>query len=160
MRVILDSQLRIPLDARVLNLTSSASTLLVTTTCVQAEKMREVQAKGAEVLTFDGTRPALRSVLEHLAGRGVLSVLVEGGGMVHAAMLEERLADKVVAFVAPKLLGGREAPTPVEGRGVESMVQAVTLHRLTVRQLGEDVVLEGYLQYPARVEVGAGASGA
>ncbi len=164
LRVILDSRLRIPLGARVLQLTSSAPTLIVTTTDAPAEKMREIQVRGAEVMTFNGPRPPLRWVLEQLARRGVLRVLVEGGGTVHAAVLEERLADKVVAFVAPKLLGGRDAPTPAEGSGVPSMAQAVTLHGLTVRQLGEDAVLEGYLRYPARTpagtEVGAGAVGA
>ncbi len=158
LRVILDSRLRIPLEARVMNLPSTAPTLLVTTVFAPPEKMRKVCARGAEVLAFDGPQPPIRWVLQQMAARGILSVLVEGGGTVHAAVLQEHLADKIVAFVTPAIVGGANAPTPVEGPGGESSASAAVLRHSVLRQLGDDVVVEGYVGYRAAADAPTGGS--
>ncbi len=150
LRVILDSQLRMPLEARVLNLPSRARTLVVTTTFASPEKISAVRAKGADVLVVDGSRPRVQWVLEQLAGQGILSVLVEGGATVHAAILEAQLADQVIAFIVPLILGGQTTPSPIAGRGVLSANDAVVLYGCTVRQLGQDLVVAGELRYPLR----------
>jgi len=150
LRVILDSRLRLPLDARILNLSSPARTLVVTSTTASAERVSSLRAKGADVLVFDGPRPPMRWVCEQLAAQGVLSVLVEGGAAVHAAALDARLADRLVAVIAPLILGGEHTPSPVAGSGVEAVQPAVVLRGLTVRRLGEDLVVEGTLRYPVR----------
>ncbi len=152
LRVILDSRLRIPLEARVLNVPSTAPTLLVTTVLAPPEKLNTVCASGAEVLVFDGPQPLIRWVLQQMAARGILSVLVEGGGTVHAAVLQEQLADKIVAFVTPAIVGGANAPTPVEGPGGGSSPSAVMLRHPVVRRLGDDVVVEGYVGYQAAAD--------
>ncbi len=155
-RIILDSRVRVPLEAKVLN--SAARTLIVTTTQASQAKIQAVREKGTDVLIYDGQRPPLPWLLRDLADQGVLSVLVEGGGTVHAAVLEEGLADKIVAFVSPSILGGLEAPTPVAGKGLVS-VSGVTirLDRFTVRQVGDDVILEGYVHYPSANSSAQGA---
>jgi len=145
-RVVLDSRLRLPLQARVLNLSSSAHTLVVTTTAAPAAKISAVRATGAEVLVCDGLRPPMRWVMQQLARREILSVLVEGGATVHAAVLEAQLADRLVAFIVPLILGGGHAPTPVEGAGPQE--HTLWLQECTVRQLGQDVVVEGALGDP------------
>lgn len=147
LRVILDSRLRIPLEARVLHLASPAPTLVATTTQALPAKVQAVRGQGAEVLMFDAPRPPLLPLLQHLGSRGVLSVLVEGGATIHTAVFEERLADKVIALITPAVLGGRDAPTPVEGAGLQSAGGPVRLDRPTVRWVGDDVVLEGYVRY-------------
>ncbi len=153
LRVVLDSRLRIPLEARVLNLSSQARTLVVTTMSAPSEKISAVRAKGADVLVFDGSRPPVRWALEQLAGQGILSVLVEGGATVHAAILEAQVADRVIAFIVPLIVGGQTAPSPIAGLGVLSVNDAVALRGCTVQQLGQDLVVEGKLQYPVRSPV-------
>jgi diaminohydroxyphosphoribosylaminopyrimidine deaminase/5-amino-6-(5-phosphoribosylamino)uracil reductase len=85
-------------------------------------------------------------LLEELARRTLISVLVEAGGTLLAALLEQRLIDEVVAFIAPKLVGGRAAPTPLAGRGVEDMAAALDLLDVTYERVGADVLVRGYLQ--------------
>lgn len=145
LRVVLDSRLRIPLQARLLHLRSAAPTLIAAGEQAPRERVAALRAAGAEVLVLPGERPALRDLLAVLAGRGILSVLVEGGGTVHAAALAEEVAHKVVAIVGPGLIGGAEAPTPVDGAGGPWADDMLRLVGVTVRRLGEDVVIEGYL---------------
>ena len=80
-----------------------------------------------------------------LAQRKIISALVEGGGALGASLLESRLVHKVLFFVAPKLVGGRDAPTPVEGIGVAQMADAIPLDALRVQRFGPDIALEGYI---------------
>lgn len=159
LRVVLDSRLRIPLRARVLHLNSPAPTLVVTGEQAPEDRLAALRAAGAEVLVLPGERPALRDLLGVLAGRGVLSVLVEGGGTVHASVLAEGVAHKVVAIVGPGLIGGAEAPTPVDGAGGFWGDGMLRLTGVTVRRRGEDVVIEGYLP-AARALLEAEAEGA
>jgi diaminohydroxyphosphoribosylaminopyrimidine deaminase/5-amino-6-(5-phosphoribosylamino)uracil reductase len=71
--------------------------------------------------------------------------MIEGGGGLLAAAFDARIVDKVLFFVAPKIVGGKQAPTPVEGAGVETIDEAVRLEYLTVHRYGEDVLIEGYV---------------
>ncbi len=159
LRVVLDSRLRIPLQARLLHLRSAAPTLIAAGERAPRERVAALRAAGAEVLVLPGERPALRDLLAVLAGRGILSVLVEGGGTVHAAALAEEVAHKVVAIVGPGLIGGAEAPTPVDGAGGPWADDMLRLAGVTVRRRGEDVVIEGYLP-AARAMLEAEAEGA
>ena len=148
-RVVLDSGLRIPLDARVL--AQNGAPVIVATTGHSAPEARAaLEARGVEVLMADGPdgRVDIRAVLAELGRRGVLSLLVEGGEAVHGAFLDAGLIDKVMVFVGPRIVGG-PAPAPVGGAGVDAMGQAWQIDRATVRQVGQDVVIEGYLGGPA-----------
>jgi diaminohydroxyphosphoribosylaminopyrimidine deaminase/5-amino-6-(5-phosphoribosylamino)uracil reductase len=136
LRVVLDSQLRIRQSARVVG----ANTLIAT--------VRNGRVGAAEVVRFpaaaDG-RVALAPLLDELGKRGILSVLVEGGGEVHASFLAEGLVDKAYAYVAPNLIGGREAPGPVGGYGVEHLADALHLRDLDMARLGDDILITGYV---------------
>lgn len=146
-RVILDSHLRLPLNARVVNLRSEAPTLVVTTAAAPAAARESLAARGAEVLVLpeeDG-RVAWQPLLAELARRQVTSILVEGGAGVNATALAAGVVDKVVAFIAPKIFGGKEAPSPVGGRGVADPEAAWRLEKLEVERCGEDIMLSGYL---------------
>jgi diaminohydroxyphosphoribosylaminopyrimidine deaminase / 5-amino-6-(5-phosphoribosylamino)uracil reductase len=136
LRVVLDSQLRIRQSARVVG----ANTLIATT--------RSGGMGLAEVVTLAATeegRVSLPDLLDELGRRNVISLLVEGGGEVHAAMFEAGLVDKVYAYLAPKLIGGREAPGPLGGRGIERLSEATGLTDVDVTRLGEDFVISGYV---------------
>ncbi|OAT81835.1 bifunctional diaminohydroxyphosphoribosylaminopyrimidine deaminase/5-amino-6-(5-phosphoribosylamino)uracil reductase RibD [Desulfotomaculum copahuensis] len=147
-RVILDSRARTPPGARVIKQQSSAPTLVAVTPDAPAERVAALKSAGAEVLMLpgDGGRVDLRTLLTELARRELTGVLVEGGGEVHASFLSAGLADKVVWFIAPLIIGGRQAPGPVGGDGPATLDGAVGLEQMTLTRYGEDYCLEGYVR--------------
>jgi diaminohydroxyphosphoribosylaminopyrimidine deaminase / 5-amino-6-(5-phosphoribosylamino)uracil reductase len=151
-RIVLDSALRIPLTARALE-RDAASVIVATTSRSRAEAHRALEGLGAEVIVADGPggRVDLRRLFEELGRRGMMSLVVEGGSTVHGACVDAGLVDKVLAFVAPMILGG-PAPSPVGGAGVEKIAQAWRLKRVSVRHLDRDLVIEGYFPAPSRGE--------
>ncbi len=136
LRVVLDSHLRTPPAAKLV----AERTLIYTKAETGGEELR---GRGAEVvrLTGRGRRVPIAKVLRDLAARGVLGVLVEGGAEVHASFLEARLFDRVVIYLAPKLVGGRRAKSPTGGRGVAEMAAALNLEIEAVERAGYDVVI-------------------
>lgn len=136
LRVILDSQLRTPHAAIVVG----PNTLIATT--------HEGQVGDAETMQFSASpegRVELMPLLDELGRRGILSLLVEGGGEVHSSFFGLGLVDRVYAFVAPILLGGRDAPGPIGGHGIEALADAVTLREVETERLGPDVLITGYV---------------
>jgi diaminohydroxyphosphoribosylaminopyrimidine deaminase / 5-amino-6-(5-phosphoribosylamino)uracil reductase len=103
--------------------------------------VRALQRAGVEVITLEVLD--MRVLFEELARAGLHSILVEGGGEVHASVLEAGLSDEFVVFVGPKAVGGRDAKTPVEGRGVTKMAEALRLTDVTVERIEDDVVIRG-----------------
>ena len=92
----------------------------------------------------DDTRVDLPSLLNHLGSRGVVNLLVEGGGSVHGAFFDKGLVDKVYAFVAPLIVGGETSLSPVEGLGVAVMANAWRLADIRTQQIGQDWLIIGY----------------
>jgi diaminohydroxyphosphoribosylaminopyrimidine deaminase/5-amino-6-(5-phosphoribosylamino)uracil reductase len=145
LRIVADSRGRTPLDARVLG--EGGKTLIATTDASPEEWRKEVEASGAEVavLPEDASgRVELRALLELAGTRGVLTLLVEGGGVLHASFFAARLADKVHAIIAPKIAGGALYPA-VAGEGVAHMQDALRLRDVEVERLGDDVLITGYV---------------
>jgi diaminohydroxyphosphoribosylaminopyrimidine deaminase / 5-amino-6-(5-phosphoribosylamino)uracil reductase len=136
LRVILDSQLRMPMSARAIG----TNTIVATT--------RAGRMGAAELLRLPASadgRVSLPPLLDELGKRGILSVLVEGGGEVHASFFAAGLVDKVYAYVAPRIIGGREAPGPVGGAGIEHLAAAIQLRELDTTRLGSDILITGYV---------------
>jgi diaminohydroxyphosphoribosylaminopyrimidine deaminase/5-amino-6-(5-phosphoribosylamino)uracil reductase len=148
LRVVVDSRLRTPPAARVVTGVAEARTLIVSTREAPADRVGAMRRAGVEIIVQDHTQGPvdLRLLMEELGRRGVLSVLVEGGGTVNAAILEAGIADKVIALVAPRLLGGADAPTPVDGMGLVDGRGSLRLRDLQLQRLGDDIVIEGYLE--------------
>jgi diaminohydroxyphosphoribosylaminopyrimidine deaminase/5-amino-6-(5-phosphoribosylamino)uracil reductase len=136
LRVVLDSQLRLRMSAKVVG----PNTLIATT--------RAGRMGAAEVLKLpaapDG-RVALEPLLDELGKRGILSLLVEGGSEVHASFFANGLVDKVHAYIAPRLIGGRDAPGPLGGAGVERLAEAIPLRDMDATRLGADLLITGYV---------------
>jgi diaminohydroxyphosphoribosylaminopyrimidine deaminase/5-amino-6-(5-phosphoribosylamino)uracil reductase len=149
MRVVVDSRGRIPPMARVL---AGPSPTLVATTAEAPPSWRAViEAQGAEILVFpskDG-HVDLRALLEELGRRDILTLLVEGGGVIHGGFFDAGLVDKVHAVIAPIIVGASEAPAAVAGRGAYRMAEALRLGDVTVERLGQDILVTGY---PGRVD--------
>ena len=146
-RVVVDSHARTPLGAKVFNPDSSSDTLIAVTENAPSEKVGALKSTGADVLTIeekDG-RVCLRSLMRELAQREITSVLIEGGGEINAAALQARIVDKLMFFVAPKLIGGKDAPGPIGGVGIPRLAEAYELRDVMTSQIGADVLIEGYL---------------
>lgn len=144
LRVILDSSLKTSLSAKV----ARAGTLFISVKDkAEKDRVHALEGTGAEVLELPGAVNGyvdVESVARLLAERGIYSVLLEGGGELASAFWQAKLIDRAVFFIAPKVIGGRDAKSPVEGTGLSrSMADAVMLGRLTVRRIGQDIALEG-----------------
>jgi diaminohydroxyphosphoribosylaminopyrimidine deaminase/5-amino-6-(5-phosphoribosylamino)uracil reductase len=136
LRVVLDSQLKIRQSALVVG----PNTLIATT--------RVGRVGAAEVLRLPPDAAGhvnLPALLDVLGQRGILSLLVEGGAEVHASFFTAGLVDKVNAYVAPRLIGGRAAPGPLGGEGVEHLAAAIHLDQLDFVRLGDDLLITGYV---------------
>ena len=144
-RVIVDSNARTPLNSTVVT-DKSARTIIAVTENAPSEKISALKNLGVEIIfAGDGERVDLRALMSELAAREISSVLVEGGGTIHFSMLKEKLADKILAFVALKILGGKNSLTAVEGAGFEKLSDAVNLKNFTAQKLGEDILLSGHV---------------
>ncbi len=153
-RVVVDSEGRLPLEARVLTQESNASTIVAVTRRAPEEKLAQLAAAGAKILVVNEDRLGmvdLNHLMDLLGQREIASVLVEGGAQINSAALAEGIVDKVAMFIAPKLIGGQQAPGPVGGAGVETMDRALRLEQVQVRQFGQDVLIEGYIPEGARL---------
>ena len=144
-RIIADSMARTPLTAKVVT-DGLAPTIIAVTELAPPERVEALQNAGVQVLTAGkGSRVDLRSLMKQLGQREICSVLAEGGGQIHFSLLKAGLVDKVCMFIAPELIGGRSALTPVEGEGFSSLGDAVRLGRMTTEMLDGDILLTGYV---------------
>ena len=143
-RIICDTRLRIPSDANVVETAKEIPTILATCQA-DPDRIRPFEEKGCQVLTLpeeDG-HVDLRALMRELGKRQIDSILLEGGGTLNWSALKSGIVQKVYCFTAPKLFGGIDARTPVEGRGVASPGEAFPLTHLKVTQVGEDLLIEG-----------------
>jgi diaminohydroxyphosphoribosylaminopyrimidine deaminase / 5-amino-6-(5-phosphoribosylamino)uracil reductase len=147
LRIIVDSRLRIPFTAQVLAQQDKAKTIIATTAVAPAARRSVLQKKGIEILTLPATqgRVSLPALLKELGRRGVMSLLVEGGSEMNAAMLKAKLVDHVLLYIAPLLLGGHNAKGLIGGDSPARLTRAISLNHMVLRSLGDDVVVEGEL---------------
>lgn len=138
LRVVADRRLRAPATAR---LFSAAGAIVVYTENEDATRRAALARAGAEVVVLPAVTPA--AMLADLHGRGIQSLLVEGGATLAGAFHDAGLWDRATVFLAPRLLGGTGAPAALGGHGVRELAQAVALERLAVRRVGEDLRITG-----------------
>lgn len=152
LRVVLDGRLRTSPGARVVTATaeSPAGTLIYTGPRPDLSRVEALQRAGAQVvpLPLDGEHLDLARMLADLAGRGVSSVLLEGGPTVAGALWRRHLVDRVVAFVAPKFVGDPEARPVLRAGPLALMSEATELSGVAVRRVGQDVMISGELPLP------------
>ena len=143
-RVVVDSSGRTPPDARMLR--QPGRTIIATSAGVDRHRVTRLEDAGADVLQFPGAdgRVKLSALLKYLGSQGVMSVLVEGGGQVLGAMFDAKLIDRVDAFVAPMLIGGAGAPSPIGGNGATFIADALRVERANIEPIGPDWLITGY----------------
>lgn len=150
-RIVLDSTLRIGDGARILSPDRGVATILAATSRAPEEKVRRFEELGAEVLRFPPDREGrvpLRALLEELGKREVLHLLVEGGGRVHGSFLDEGIADNILFFIAPMIIGDTEAPGPVQGCAPTSLAGLPRVRNVEIERFGEDILVRGDLHPP------------
>ncbi|SDR10498.1 bifunctional diaminohydroxyphosphoribosylaminopyrimidine deaminase/5-amino-6-(5-phosphoribosylamino)uracil reductase RibD [Virgibacillus salinus] len=136
-RVILDTSLRTPLDAAILN-DQQADTWLFTGKDVTEQDMAPFKEKsGIDVIKME--RLTIEDVLLDLGSKGIMSLFVEGGATVNSSFLEERRINQLITYMAPKLIGGKTAPTFIEGNGFQSMADTLSLEIKHVEMIDKDI---------------------
>lgn len=144
LRIVLDSSLRIPLDAKLVT-DSLAETWIFTAKQVDGNKKAVLEERGIRIFETSGeTRVDLPDVLRTLGEQSVSSLFIEGGGTVNASFLENGFIDKVVLYFAPKLIGGKNAPTFLEGTGFDLMKDAIDLEEGEFTKVGKDFKFTAY----------------
>jgi diaminohydroxyphosphoribosylaminopyrimidine deaminase/5-amino-6-(5-phosphoribosylamino)uracil reductase len=147
-RIIADTMARIPLESNVLNMKSSAGVILAATELAPAEKLKELKSKNVDIIItpLSNNHVDLNYLMKVLGEKKVDSVLIEGGSELNYSSLCSGIVDKVNAFIAPKIIGGCNAKTPVGGKGADFMKDAIKLDKMQIRQFGDDLMIEANIK--------------
>jgi diaminohydroxyphosphoribosylaminopyrimidine deaminase/5-amino-6-(5-phosphoribosylamino)uracil reductase len=143
-RLIIDPELRIPLKARLLQTLDQAPCVLIAGDRADSKTRQSLEKAGAEVLSV-GAGPGgldLATALKELKNRDWLSILVEGGGITAGSLMDAGLADEIMVFCAPCLIGG-DAPHPLRGRGIAGMDARIAVETFNTETLGDDILIQG-----------------
>ncbi|MFW5976580.1 MAG: bifunctional diaminohydroxyphosphoribosylaminopyrimidine deaminase/5-amino-6-(5-phosphoribosylamino)uracil reductase RibD [Bacillota bacterium] len=151
-RIVLDSNLRIPPDSQILNQKSSSRTIIVTGEEVNEEKITKLQDRvqdrdQIEILsyTLKDNKISLEKLLKDLHEREINSILVEGGGEINYSFINSGLGDKIYSFIAPKIYGGNDGVSVYRGKGPEKMKDIINLKKVEYEKLGDNILVKGYL---------------
>ena len=146
LRVIVDCRGRTPPAARVFN--EQGHTLVVLGKKAASENKARLAQAGAELLELPSSKGFVdvKQLLKALGERQITSVLVEGGGTLLGSLFDNGLVDKVVAFIAPIIIGGEDARTAVAGKGVEKVIDSIKLKRVKMEKIGDDIMVTGYVR--------------
>jgi diaminohydroxyphosphoribosylaminopyrimidine deaminase/5-amino-6-(5-phosphoribosylamino)uracil reductase len=155
-RIVCDSNLRTPLDS---NLVKTAREIPVIVAYTEQESIesedyealqerkRLLEENGVTcICTGTSSQVDLKVLMQELGKRKIDSVLIEGGASIHASALEQEIVDKVYAFVAPKIIMGETAKSPIGGKGIEKMQNSISLKRVSWKQIGNDICMTGYVK--------------
>ncbi len=145
-RLIIDSQLRISPRARILSTLREGEIFIFSSKCAPREKEEILTKKGLTIVRLFGHsgQASLSEVFAWLGRREISSVLVEGGSLLITALIEERLADRLLLAFSPRLIGGKEAFSFLEGKGIRRVKDALRLSRVSSFRIGGDILVEGY----------------
>ena len=147
LRIVLDSQLRIPLHSKIVT-SAKGDVLVVGTSAAPASRRKGLEEAGVQVLIADGNsgRTDPLKLVEHLAKERYLSLMVEAGSKVNWAMLDSQIADKILFYYAPKILGGLQSLPVAGGKGRMRRADAILLEHLTVHPISEnEFAVEAYV---------------
>lgn len=147
-RIIVDTTLKIPIDSKIVSSSKSIRTIVVTTKHSNRNVMKLLEDKGVEILTVNlkNNLVNLKEMINKLGELNIDSILIEGGSSLNYSAINENIVDKVQVYVAPIILGGESSKTPIGGQGVADIKEAFKLDKLEYKQVGSDILIEGYLK--------------
>ncbi len=146
LRIVVDSQLRIPARAQILSPDTARLPLIATTSAAPDSRIEELRDNGVEVVLFESDpdgRVSLVDLMRYLGRRNIQSLLLEAGSVLNGAALRSRIVDRVAFFIAPKLLGGEEGSPVFSGAGVKLLKDAVELQDIRSCFFANDILIEG-----------------
>jgi diaminohydroxyphosphoribosylaminopyrimidine deaminase/5-amino-6-(5-phosphoribosylamino)uracil reductase len=145
-RIILDTNLRTPLESKVCN-TKEARTIIATAN-IDSEKASLYQAKGVELLQVKTKNNTidLQDLISRLGKSGIDSILLEGGATVNFNAIQAKIVDRIESFIAPKIIGGKEAPSPVGGSGFDYISEVSELKLISQQQVGDDILISASIK--------------
>jgi diaminohydroxyphosphoribosylaminopyrimidine deaminase/5-amino-6-(5-phosphoribosylamino)uracil reductase len=143
-RVVLDENLQTDSEAQLMQTAKDFPVVVVTGQSPESQKSEVLKNLGAEIVHGHSKGRDLLGVMEELGNRSLHSVLVEGGATVAGNLIDAGLVDKVTFFLAPLVIGGREAPNAIGGLGPEKLIDALVLNDVEVVQHGRDIEVTGY----------------
>lgn len=148
-RIIVDTHLRIPVNARVLAHPHGSETLIAVSEDVPPRHLERLKTKGISFLVCPKKegRIDLIALMDRLGKRSITSVLLEGGATLMGAMIREKLVDKFCIFKAPKILGGSDGRPMALGQGPSKMDQSIPLKDIRIKRFGDDLLITGYPDY-------------
>lgn len=144
-RIVVDSSLKIDINANVVQ-DKSAKTIIATTDKADKDKILKLQAQNVDVIVVDkdeNDKVDIEKLLNILGQQNICSILVEGGATLSGSFVAKKLVDKVYFFIAPKIIGGKEAKTPVAGTGILNLQEALALKDIQIGKLEEDILIIG-----------------
>lgn len=146
-RIIVDSKGRIPLDSNVIQTKTKAGTIIATTALIDKTKENQLIENNVRIIKTAGSNGNvdLRVLMDELYMLEIDSVLLEGGGTLNYSALEAGIVDKVMFFISPKIIGGKDAVSPVEGVGIDLIKNALKIKDINLTQFDDDILIEGYI---------------
>ena len=152
-RIIADSHLRIPIDSQLVRTAGQQPLIVACLPDADEEKAAQLQEKGVEVLRIPGVTTAditeeqkevisLPVLMKELGARKIDGILLEGGGQLNESALQAGIVDRIYFYIAPKIFGGAQAKTPVEGQGLTRAADAWQFNRIGMQEFGQDILLE------------------
>ena len=147
-RIVLDSDASISPDSQLVQSAGEAPVIIVARESASMERVNLLESRGVEVMRMPGVpwQEQLQMLLAELGSRRMTNLMVEGGALVFGAFADIKAIDEVHAFVAPKLVGGKEAPSPIAGQGVADMASAQQLVDVEIDVLDGDVHVHGFVK--------------
>lgn len=146
--IIIDSKLRIPLNCRILETLKERKVIIAVTEEADKNKIKQLEDIGVSIIKtpLKEEKVDLKYLMTKLGELGIDSILLEGGSTLNFSFLKEKLVDKVMCFIAPIMLGGEKAKTPVGGIGIEKLSEAVKISNMELRTIEQDILIEGYIE--------------
>lgn len=147
-RIIVDSKLRIPINSKIVKTAKEVKTIVATTKDCDLMKKSQLENLGVEVLIVNdlNEKVNLKILMKELGKKNIDSILLEGGGELNFSALEAGVVNKLMIFMAPKILGGRNSKTFIEGNGIKSLKDSYKISNLVIRHLKNDILITGYIE--------------
>ena len=146
-RIICDTNLRTPVESNIVQSAKDIQTIIATGN-VEKEKVKIYEELGCKILQLpdENGKVSLESLMKKIGEMNIDSVIVEGGGTINWSMVSKGLVNKTEIYIAPKIFGGKDAKTPVEGQGFKLPAESLNLEKSKVSILGEDILIESYIK--------------
>jgi len=148
-RIIIDSNASLPLNSRLLKTINESEIIVAVNKNAQHERVERLEQLGCKIIQTRDTNGCvdLNDLFHQLGDMKLTNILVEGGSRVTTSMIEGRLVDKVMVFIAPIIIGGEAAKSPLLGKGVDKVCEAAKITEITVKRFSNDIVIEGILEF-------------